>query len=80
VRAGIGAPQRRVILIAAAIEGALKIAMLADLRGRDQSQIRGPKWLWATLTVVNSAGLIPLGYFLLGRQPGRHRAHGSGDQ
>jgi hypothetical protein len=61
--------QRRALLAAAAVEGVLKIAALVDMRKRPASQIRGPKWLWATsVTVVSSAGLLPISYFLVGRK------------
>ncbi len=59
--------QRRVIIAAAAAEAALKAAMLIDLRGRPASQVRGPKWLWASTALVNTAGIAPLSYFLVGR-------------
>ena len=61
--------QRRAIIAAAAVEGALKIAALVDMRRRPASQIRGPRWLWATsVTVVSSAGVLPASYFLFGRR------------
>jgi hypothetical protein len=43
-----------------------------DLKRRPASQVRGPKWLWATVvTVVSSAGVVPIAYFVFGRrQPG----------
>jgi hypothetical protein len=63
----LGRRQRRLIVVAGAVEGVLKVAMLADLRRRDQSRIRGPKWLWTASTVINSAGLIPVTYFVLSR-------------
>jgi hypothetical protein len=63
---------RRLILTAAVIEGILKLAALIDIKRRPASQIRGPKWLWATVvTVVSSAGAIPLSYFFFGRRPGQ---------
>jgi hypothetical protein len=42
--------------------------MLLDLRGRDASEIRGSRRLWAWSAVVNSAGLIPVAYFVVGRR------------
>jgi hypothetical protein len=40
-----------------------------DLRKRSASEIRGPKWLWATsLTIIGSAGILPASYFLVGRR------------
>lgn len=64
--------QRRIIIVAAAAEAALKAAMLIDLRGRPASQIRGPKWLWASTALINTAGIAPLSYFIVGRT-GAHR-------
>jgi hypothetical protein len=63
---------RRLLATAAIAEGILKIAALVDLKRRPASQVRGPKWLWATVvTVVSSAGVVPVSYFAFGRrQPG----------
>ena len=62
---------RRLLTITAVAEGILKLAALIDLKRRPASQVRGPKWLWATvLTVVSSAGVVPLSYFVFGRRPG----------
>jgi hypothetical protein len=61
---------RRLITITAVAEGILKLAALIDLKRRPASEIRGPKWLWATmLTVVGSAGILPVSYFAFGRRP-----------
>jgi hypothetical protein len=60
---------RRLLTITAAAEGILKLAALIDLKRRPASQVRGPKWLWATvLTIVSSAGLAPISYFVFGRR------------
>jgi hypothetical protein len=63
---------RRLLTVAAVVEGILKLAALVDIKRRPASQIRGPKWLWATVVaVVGSAGVLPLSYFAFGRrQPG----------
>jgi hypothetical protein len=64
---------RRLILVGAAFEGTLKTAALIDIKRRPASQIRGSKWIWATVVVlVNSFGGAPLSYFAFGRrrQPG----------
>ena len=61
--------RRRFLIVAAAAEGILKLAALVDIRRRPASQIRGPKWLWASaVTVVSSAGVLPLSYFIFGRR------------
>jgi hypothetical protein len=63
---------RRLITITAVAEGILKVAALIDLKRRPASEIRGPKWLWATVvTVVSSAGVVPISYFVLGRRQPR---------
>jgi hypothetical protein len=62
-------PRTRWLLASsAAAETGLKVAVLLDLRRRPASQIRGPKWLWAGSMIVNSAGLIPISYFVFGRR------------
>jgi hypothetical protein len=64
--------RRRLLVIAATAEGILKLAALIDIRRRPASQIRGPKWLWASVvTAVSSAGVVPLSYFVFGRRPPR---------
>ena len=60
---------RRLIIGAAVAEGLLKLAALIDLKRRPASQVRGPRWAWATLVaVVSSFGLVPISYFLFGRR------------
>lgn len=62
-------PRTRVLLAGgAAAETALKVAVLVDLKRRPADQVRGPKWLWASAMIVNSAGLIPVLYFVFGRR------------
>jgi hypothetical protein len=61
---------RRLILVGAVVEGALKIAALVDLVRRPAGEVRGRKWVWAVaLVLVNSLGALPLGYFRFGRRP-----------
>jgi hypothetical protein len=60
---------RRLLTVTAVIEGILKLAALIDLQRRPASQIRGPKWLWATaVAVISSAGVLPISYFVFGRR------------
>ena len=60
---------RRLIIGAAVAEGLLKLAALIDIKRRPASQVRGPRWVWATLVaVVSSFGLLPISYFLFGRR------------
>jgi hypothetical protein len=60
---------RKMIIAGAAAESALKAVALVDLKRRPASEIRGPKWAWIPgLTVVNSAGIVPLAYLSWGRR------------
>jgi len=60
---------RRLIIAAAVAEGSLKVAAVIDIIRRPASQIRGPKWIWAiAVALVNSAGVLPISYFVFGRQ------------
>jgi hypothetical protein len=60
---------RRLIIAAAAGEGAMKLVALRDLLHRPGDQVRGPKWLWAvSLVVVGSAGALPAAYLRFGRR------------
>jgi len=66
---------RRLIIVTAVAESIIKGAALIDIKRRPANQIRGPKWLWVpVIAVVNSAGVVPISYFLFGRrtpaQPG----------
>lgn len=61
---------RTLIIVAAVADSILKAAALIDIKRRPASEIRGPKWLWApVVTVVNSAGVVPISYFAFGRRP-----------
>jgi hypothetical protein len=60
--------QRRLIVVAAAVEAALKVVMLVDLRRRPPDSVRGPKRAWAASALLNTAGIAPLAYFVLGRR------------
>ena len=63
---------RRLVVLGAVLEAILKLAALLDMRRRPASEIRGPKWLWATsVATISSAGLLPIAYFLLGRRRAR---------
>jgi hypothetical protein len=65
----LSARHRRLIVLAAVVDGILKIAALNDLRRRSADGIRGRKWARATVvSVANSVGLVPLAYFVFGRR------------
>jgi hypothetical protein len=59
---------RRILTALAVTEAALKAWMLIDLKRRPADQVKGSKRLWAASTVLNSAGVIPIAYFVVGRK------------
>ena len=60
---------RRLIVVACAIEGALKIAASIDLLRRPSNEVRGSKARWAAaVTLINSLGAVPVAYFVWGRR------------
>jgi len=59
---------RKLVITAGIVDAVLRVAALIDIKRRPASQIRGRKWIWATaVAVVNSAGVVPISYFLFGR-------------
>jgi len=60
---------RKAIICAAAVDTGLKAAALIDLRKRSADEVRGSRLAWKLgLTFVNSAGVLPVVYFLRGRR------------
>ena len=60
---------RRLIVGAATIEGALKIAALIDLVRRPSAELRGSKARWVlAVSLINSLGAVPIAYFAWGRR------------
>jgi hypothetical protein len=69
-------PNQRALAVGGAV---LQITLLAlaqrDLSIRPAEQVRGPKWLWRIVTLVNFVG--PLAYFCRGRTPGQTQVNSS---
>ena len=60
---------RKAILVVGAVDGALKTVALIDLKRRSAEEVNGSRKAWAAaLTFVNSAGVLPVVYFLRGRR------------
>jgi hypothetical protein len=65
---------RRLIVAGSVWEAVLKVAALVDLARRPSSEVRGSKLRWVlAVTFINSAGGVPLAYFIHGRRRGRVR-------
>ena len=58
--------KRTGIVLSGAVQVALWIAALVDIRRRPQEEIRGDKRLWTVAAFVNFVG--PVSYFLFGRR------------
>ena len=60
---------RRVIVVASAIEGVLKVAAVIDLSRRPSNEVRGSRagWWVAAVSLINSLGAVPIAYFAWGR-------------
>jgi hypothetical protein len=60
---------RRLLVAVAVADGALRVAALIDIKRRPAGQIRGSKRIWAAVVAfVNSAGVLPISYFVFGRR------------
>jgi hypothetical protein len=60
---------RKVIIAIGVAETALKVAALVDLVRRPADSVKGSKAGWAAaITAINSAGAVPIAYFVLGRR------------
>jgi hypothetical protein len=60
---------RRLLIGGSVVDKVFVIAALYDLRHRAAHEVRGRRWVWATvLTVANSLGVVPLAYFVVGRR------------
>ena len=65
-------PVGGIIVIAGSVEGALKLAALIDLARRPAAEITGSKLRWAlAITLINSAGVVPILYFQYGHRKQR---------
>ncbi len=60
-------PTSRAGVIALALaELVLTTVAMRDLKRRPRAQVRGPKWLWRLVAVVQPVG--PIAYMVLGRR------------
>jgi hypothetical protein len=65
----LDARTRRLVVASALFEGVLKVAALIDLARRPASEVRGSKARWAAaIVLINSAGAVPITYFVRGRR------------
>ena len=58
--------QKTAALVATSVQVSLLLAALADVYRRPAEGIRGSKWTWAAISLVNFVG--PVSYFAFGRR------------
>jgi hypothetical protein len=64
--------QKMVIVVLGIVQIALLALAQWDIHTRPEEEIRGNKWVWTAVALVNFIG--PITYFILGRsRPGRKR-------
>jgi hypothetical protein len=54
------------LVVAALVELVLTTVAMRDLSRRSRDQVRGPKWFWRLVSIVQPVG--PLAYLALGRR------------
>lgn len=64
-------PQKNAVVAGAVVQLTLLAAAQIDIAKRPAEDIRGSKWLWRVVTLVNFVG--PLAYFLIGRKKSSSR-------
>jgi hypothetical protein len=63
--------RKRLMIAVGVVDAGMRAWALIDLKNRPDDEVNGPKAAWAlALTVVNSAGLLPAAYLVLGRRRG----------
>ena len=50
------------------VQVVLLVAALADIYRRPAEEIKGSKWLWGAVALVNFMGIGPIAYFIFGRK------------
>jgi hypothetical protein len=61
--------RKKIVIVVGVVDAGMRAWALVDLKNRPAEQVNGPKPAWAlALTVVNSAGVLPAVYLLLGRK------------
>ena len=62
------ASERTPFVLRGILQVALLAAALTDIYRRPAEEIRGRKWLWSAVALVNFMGIGPIAYFALGRK------------
>ena len=62
------AREKSPLVVRGIFQVALLAAALADIYRRPVEEIRGRKWLWSVVALVNFMGIGPICYFAFGRK------------
>jgi hypothetical protein len=62
------ARQKAPLVLRGIIQLALLAAALADIHRRPAEEIKGSKWVWSAVALVNFLGIGPIAYFTFGRK------------
>ena len=62
----LSSSQKAGVVVVGAIEVVLTALAMKDLASRPAVQVRGPKWLWSLVCLVQPVG--PIAYLALGRR------------
>lgn len=65
--ADLSAGQRAAMVAGGVVQFSLLAYAQWDLTRRPAAEVRGPKWLWRLVTLVNFVG--PVAYLVAGRRP-----------
>jgi Phospholipase_D-nuclease N-terminal len=58
--------QKTAVLVAGSVQVSLLLAALVDIYRRPAEEIRGSKWMWTAVSLINFVG--PISYIALGRR------------
>lgn len=62
----LSTPARVAVVVGSLVELALTAVAMRDLSKRSADEVRGPKWIWRLVSLVQPVG--PILYLVLGRR------------
>jgi hypothetical protein len=58
--------QKTAVLVAGSVQVSLLLTALVDIYRRPAEEVRGSKWMWTAVSLINFVG--PISYIALGRR------------
>jgi hypothetical protein len=62
------AREKAPLVLRGIVQFGLLAAALVDIHRRPAEEIKGSKWLWSAVALVNFMGIGPIAYFAFGRR------------